>query len=958
MSAAAAPRSSRLAAPAIIALFVLVIILVSLHTAPVSSAAPIDSTGTVEHGVSTSTLTGWFMIVWADGEPGSQLSYEEYWLTTDDGKMIGLQIDPALLASLGGSEPLNGRRVRVEGEWLREGGVQVKSLEPVRSASGPTALRKPDVTGSLPWITLPCKFSDIVTETRPISYFVQMYASTYPGLDHYWREQSYNLANVQGSGAVSHWYTLPHTQTYYTVDGSNMDTAKLFADCTAAADAEVYFPNYSGINMMFNGYFPTSKGGYGTATLDGVTRTWYRTWQANWGIVDIVVVEHEMGHGFGLPHSSGNYGQTYDNAWDVMSDGWVNCSRLRDPVFGCLGQHTIGWHKDKEGWIAANKKATITAGNQATITLERTALPQTNNPLVVQIPVKGSADRFYTLEARRRAGNDVKLLYEGVIIHYVDVNRSIPAHVIDIDLNGNTNDAGAIWLPSEVFSDTTNGITVTVVSSTTTGYVVKVENQSYPTRYYVAPIGSNSANTCTNSAAPCATVQYAVDVADADGEIRIATGTYTGVSTRAGLTQMVYLSKTVKLLGGYTTGNWNTAYPLTQTSTLDAQSQGRVIYVADGSPLIQGLRLTGGDTTPLGAQGTDGGGVFLDYGTSATIRNCQIDTNYADDGGGVFVQQNNAALEGNTIISNSATFGGGVMTVFDTATFSGNVFRANEAYQGGGLYSYDSDAHLTNNILADNTASSQGSGVYAYSHSALQLWHNTVAHNIGSGVYLYNSTASLVNTILAGHSVGINASTGSTAILTATLWGNGVWANTTDSIGSVSIGSVNIHSDPAFKSSVAGDYHLTATSAAINQGVATEVVTDIDAEVRPNGAAPDLGADEWYKQINHAPLTPTLISPTNGATNVWVLQPLSWQGGDPDGDVVTYTVSLGTSNPPAVVGQTTFTQFNPSQLLTSTHYYWKITASDGLSTTVGSLWDFTTRNNAISYRVYLPLVSR
>ena len=959
MSVPSARLVVRIIAPLIIALLLIFVATVSLH-APVSWAAPIDSPNLAAQSVSVNSLSGWFMVIWADGEPGTHLSFEEYWLTIDDGKMVRLQIDPALLESLGGSERLNGQRVQVQGAWLDDGSWQVKTLELIRSTSGPLALHKPDVTGSLPWITIPCKFSDIVTETRPISYFTQMYTSTYPGLDHYWREQSYNLANVQGSGSVSHWYTLPQPHGYYQVAGGGMDTGKLFADCTAAADTEVYFPNYVGINMMFNGYFPSSKGGYGTATLDGVTRTWYRTWQANWGIVDVVVVEHEMGHGFGLPHSSGNYGETYDNAWDVMSDGWANCNRLRDPVYGCLGQHTIGWHKDKEGWIAANKKATITAGSQATITLERTALPQTNNALIVQIPVKGSADRFYTLEARRNAGYDVKLLYEGVIIHYVETNRTNPARVIDIDNNGETNDAGAIWLPGEVFSDTTNGITVTIVSSTATGYVVKVENQSYPNRYYVAPTGSDSANTCTNSAAPCATTQHAVDVADADGEIRLAAGTYTGVSTRAGLTQMVYLSKTVKLLGGYTTANWNTAYPLTQTSTLNAQGQGRVIYVADGSPLIQGLRLTRGDTTPLSAQETDGGGVYLDYGTSATIRNCQIDNNNADNGGGVFVQQNNVTLEGNTIVSNSAIFGGGVMTVFDAGLLSGNVFRANEAYQGGALYLYDSEARLINNVIADNSASGQGSGVYA-AYGTPQLWHTTVARNTGSagsGLYLYNSTASLVNTILVGHAIGINASTGSTAILTATLWGSGAWANTTDWTGNISIGSVNVHGDPGFKSSATGDYHLTATSAAIDQGVATDIITDIDNEARPNSSAPDLGADEWYKSINHAPSAPTLLSPSNGATNVWVLQPLSWQGGDPDGDLVTYTVALGSSNPPSAVGQTTLMQFNPSQLLTSTHYYWKITATDGLSVTIGPLWDFTTRNNAITYRLYLPLIRR
>jgi hypothetical protein len=187
-----------------------------------------------------------------------------------------------------------------------------------------------------------------------------------------------------------------------------------------------------------------------------------------------------------------------------MSDTWTNCSRLSDPVYACIGQHTIGWHKDREGWIAANKKATIPAGSQTTITLERSALPQTDNYLVAYLPVEGASDRFYTLEARRNAGYDMKLAGEGVIIHYVETGRTNPARVIDIDGNGNTNDAGAIWTVGETFSDTVNGITVTVVSATATGYVVNANNQSFATRYYVATSGSDADNPCTNNAAPCA----------------------------------------------------------------------------------------------------------------------------------------------------------------------------------------------------------------------------------------------------------------------------------------------------------------------------------------------------------------------------------------------------------------------------------------------------------------------
>ena len=48
-----------------------------------------------------------------------------------------------------------------------------------------------------------------------------------------------------------------------------------------------------------------------------------------------------------------------------------------------------------------------------------------------------------------------------------------------------------------------------------------------------------------------ATVQSAVDAAEAGDEIRIAEGVYTEVNHYSGLAQSVYLSKTVTLCGGY-----------------------------------------------------------------------------------------------------------------------------------------------------------------------------------------------------------------------------------------------------------------------------------------------------------------------------------------------------------------------------------------------------------------------
>ena len=77
-----------------------------------------------------------------------------------------------------------------------------------------------------------------------------------------------------------------------------------------------------------------------------------------------------------------------------------------------------------------------------------------------------------------------------------------------------------------------------------------------------------------------------------DGDlILIATGVYTDVSAREGVTQTVYLSKSLTLQGGYTTINWTTPYPITQPTTLDARGRGRVIYVLEGiTTTLEGLR--------------------------------------------------------------------------------------------------------------------------------------------------------------------------------------------------------------------------------------------------------------------------------------------------------------------------------------------------------------------------------
>ena len=110
-----------------------------------------------------------------------------------------------------------------------------------------------------------------------------------------------------------------------------------------------------------------------------------------------------------------------------------------------------------------------------------------------------------------------------------------------------------------------------------------------PITRYVAMSGVNT-GTCLSNAAPCRTIQYAVDQAGTFDEIKIAQGVYTqtnvqartDITTTGNVTQVVYLTKTLTIIGGYTTPNFTSSFPLTQPTTTDAQGKGRGIYIAYG----------------------------------------------------------------------------------------------------------------------------------------------------------------------------------------------------------------------------------------------------------------------------------------------------------------------------------------------------------------------------------------
>jgi fibronectin-binding autotransporter adhesin len=321
------------------------------------------------------------------------------------------------------------------------------------------------------------------------------------------------------------------------------------------------------------------------------------------------------------------------------------------------------------------------------------------------------------------------------------------------------------------------------------------------TTRYVATSGVDEAD-CSDPFPPCRTVQYAVDVARPGDAVLIAAGIYTGVQPRpapagypgpAIISQLLYLSRTLTVRGGYTTSNSYAGPPdpVVNPTILDAAGRGRVIFVTgEVSSTLEKVELTGGDATGLGGDflGRDaGGGVYLAAG--GVLRDVRIHGNTAGtagSGGGLYLAKSDARLAGNVIHDNSAglhggggylwlspadladneirgnsviTFGGGLSLVASPATLEHNRFFTNTARYGGALYLDSSDATFTENLVLDNEAWVGGGLYLSYAGwlSPSSLVSNTFGSNqalLGGGIWMIYAPSTLAgNAIISNTAV-------------------------------------------------------------------------------------------------------------------------------------------------------------------------------------------------------------
>jgi hypothetical protein len=205
-----------------------------------------------------------------------------------------------------------------------------------------------------------------------------------------------------------------------------------------------------------------------------------------------------------------------------------------------------------------------------------------------------------------------------------------------------------------------------------------------------------------------------------------------------------------------------------QETIIDASSLGdRIFHVRSGGFLnVENVTIQGGSLVPE-APSPDGGGIYVESGAGATLKNTIVrdNDNNANNGGGI---GNDGVIEitDSWILDNSSgddaggIYNTGTMTITNS-TISGNYADAAaiEILEagGGGIYTTGGVLVIRNSTISGNITGDTGGGILHEGSAQTTIINSTIVDNTsqaGGGILSVESSASpvvLKNTIVAGN---------------------------------------------------------------------------------------------------------------------------------------------------------------------------------------------------------------
>ncbi|MFY0630968.1 MAG: T9SS type A sorting domain-containing protein [Flavobacteriaceae bacterium] len=426
-------------------------------------------------------------------------------------------------------------------------------------------------------------------------------------------------------------------------------------------------------------------------------------------------------------------------------------------------------------------------------------------------------------------------------------------------------------------------------------------------------------------------------------------GIYGGFSGNEAILEERNITHNVTILSGDIDGNdiigpsGNNAYHVVSASSIHSQET-----------ILDGFTITGGLANGSADEEKKGAGITM-FDCTVVINRCMINGNEATgNGGGISIESATPTITDSRISENTAAGGGGIFTLFDAAPeITGCIIYDNNAATGAGVYNKEALPRFTNCTIRSNSATGSGGGMA--NETASPEINNVIMQantaNNGGGIYNTNfASPILINCLLTGNKAVIggamdNSSSAGPSLINCTVSGNQstndgggiyndnatlavkntiVWNNSANGVTNTTSASLSDNSgstttytnsllanftiqtgiilnsnplfvtdlDPANAPSALGNFHLQATSVALNVGdnASNTLALDLDGNTRVQATTIDLGVYEGE----------VILSTWTGAVDTDWMTAGNWSNGIPSSSLS--AIIPNTGNQPSIAG--------------------------------------------------------
>ncbi len=251
--------------------------------------------------------------------------------------------------------------------------------------------------------------------------------------------------------------------------------------------------------------------------------------------------------------------------------------------------------------------------------------------------------------------------------------------------------------------------------------------------------------------------------------------------------------------------------------------------------------------------GSVGGGLF-NWGTM-TVLSSTLSGNRAIAGGGIR-NQGNLTINASTISGNTAAYGGGIANLGNltlaNCTFSGNA-ATHGTYSGSALYQWGNSSYWTaiqHCTIANNTTAGSHQAALELENGLITFTNSIIADNGGRNFYLWNETSTIFT------SLGYNL---------VDAWSGAATPTTGDLTGDPLLDALANNGPSTGSGQAILTHALLPGSPALDAGnPAVSLTTDQRGVLRPQGAAPDIGAFEQGPLRLAKTATPAVNAPYHG----------------------------------------------------------------------------------------------